>query len=94
MPNRHVGRCATHYLFRWLTRKDARAGAQDLFPGQHLTPYRCGGYWHIGTLPADVVRGNTTRDGQPTRQVIPNPTGAAQIRAMWETTTRPTTRTA
>lgn len=94
----HVGFCLDHQLPCWLTRKAARGAARELYPGRHLTALQCGDshYWHLMHLPAEVLRGEVTRKGQPAEEPAagPNPTAAAQIRAMWSASTRPATRTA
>lgn len=52
-----VGQCLTCGKVSYITRKRAREVAKSLFPAAHLSPYRCGDYWHIGNIPRAVVRG-------------------------------------
>lgn len=97
MPQRyhHVGLCLDHRLPCWLSRKNARGAARELYPGQHLRALQCGDshYWHLVQLAVEVRQGLVTCDGQPAEQrvIAPNPTAAAQIRAMWAATTSPAT---
>lgn len=58
---------------QYKSRKTARKAARKAFPGQHLSPYECGGGWHIGHLPARVIAGDKARD-QIDRSV-PQPRG-------------------
>ena len=57
-----VGQCLTCGKVSYPTRKRAKEVAKNLFPASHLSPYRCGNYWHIGNLPVSVIRGVATRD--------------------------------
>lgn len=41
---------------RYPTRKEARKWAKRLHPGKHMSPYRCGEFWHLGHLPADITK--------------------------------------
>jgi hypothetical protein len=88
--SRHVGSCPDQDCgkLRYLSRKDARAAARLVDPGDRMSPYPCGSYWHFGHLKAAVLRGDATRDGQTNKPAVrPSPVGAAQMRAMWEGTT-------
>lgn len=92
---RHVGRCPECGKKRFLSRKDARAHIRDNLPNERMSPYPCGRYWHFGHLKAAVIRGSATRDGNSNQPAVtPSPTGAAQMRAMWEATTSPNAATA
>lgn len=42
---------------RYLTRRDAKKVARNLFPGDHLTAYPCGDWWHFGHEPERVLHG-------------------------------------
>lgn len=42
---------------RYSTRRDARKAARDQFPGDHLTAYLCGDWWHFGHIPKRVLHG-------------------------------------
>lgn len=48
--------CPTCKKRRYFTRKEARQAARRYHPGEHMSPYRCGNYWHIGHLPDDIKR--------------------------------------
>lgn len=39
---------------RYQTRKQAKLWARRLHPGDRLSPYKCGDYWHLGHLPNDI----------------------------------------
>lgn len=52
-----VGQCLECGKVSYVTRKRAKEVAKVLFPGNHLSPYKCGNYWHIGNLPRAVIRG-------------------------------------
>lgn len=39
------------------SRADARKAAKLLFPGDHLTAYQCGDFWHFGHEPLRVLHG-------------------------------------
>jgi hypothetical protein len=47
---------------QYATRKTARIAARKAFPGEHLSPYRCGNGWHIGHLPGRVLAGDKDRN--------------------------------
>lgn len=48
--------CPTCGKRRYLTRKQARQFARKLHPGERLSPYKCGDYWHLGHLPKDITQ--------------------------------------
>lgn len=79
-----AGKCACGKE-RYVSRKTARHAAKANHPDAHLSPYRCGRYWHYGHLKKRVLEGSMTRDGQKDAIATP-PTVIAQIRAMWEGT--------
>lgn len=45
---RYVGKCDTCGKNRFVTRAMARAAARDLHPGDPMSVYRCGNYFHYG----------------------------------------------
>lgn len=49
------------------SRKQARARMHVLFPGEHVSAYRCGDYWHAGHMPAWVLTGERDRAVQHNR---------------------------
>ena len=51
------GKCDACGKIRFQSRADAKRRARQLFPGDHLTAYACGNWWHFGHPPASVVRG-------------------------------------
>jgi hypothetical protein len=59
-------RCETCGKVRFRNRKAARARAKKLYPGDHMSTYKCGEYWHIGHIPWAVRRGVRARDEGPT----------------------------
>lgn len=48
--------CPTCGKRRYLTRKTARQYARRNHPGDHLSAYKCGDFWHLGHLPDDVTK--------------------------------------
>ena len=42
---------------RYLSRKAARLAARRGHPGESMSTYRCGDYWHIGHTPYAIKRG-------------------------------------
>ena len=52
-----VGSCGTCGKRQFRTRKAARSTGRRLYPGQRLSQYECGDYWHIGHLPGAVRHG-------------------------------------
>jgi hypothetical protein len=50
------GRCSCGKL-RYASRKDARAVARKAHPGEHMSAYECGGYFHIGHIPGAIKNG-------------------------------------
>lgn len=54
------------------TRRDAKAQARSVhaWTGEHLRPYICSecAFWHIGHLPRQVLRGQTTADSHYRRR--------------------------
>lgn len=47
---------------RYPTRRVARRQARRLYPGDRLSAYPCGTFWHVGHLPDSVKAGEETRD--------------------------------
>lgn len=64
-PNvpRH-GACPECGKVRYRSRKDARKVAREVYPGTHLSPYRCGEFWHLGNLPRAIINGYSDRREQ------------------------------
>lgn len=54
--------CPTCGKRRYTTRRLARKAAKRIHPGQHMSPYRCGQFWHIGHLPGPVLTGDSDRN--------------------------------
>lgn len=75
-------RCSTCGKVCHPDRKAARKAAR-LLP-QHTSVYKCGAWWHVGTLPTAVIRGELTRDDLTTR-----PRSAAEVTARRLADTRP-----
>jgi hypothetical protein len=72
---------------RYVSRKAARHAGKANHPGEHLSSYRCGPYWHYGHLKRRVLTGAMTRDGQTNGAVSRLPaTVLAQMRSIWEAT--------
>lgn len=65
----HVGNCPNPECmqdsgfgkFRWKTRRDAKRIARRDHPGEHMSAYACGDYWHIGHLPDAIIQGERLR---------------------------------
>lgn len=57
----YIGTCPKHGKRLYPTRADAKQAAKRLRDGSPLNEYRCGDYWHIGTLPPEVRRGARDR---------------------------------
>lgn len=64
---RRVGRlplfepCPDCGKLRYLNRKAARNGARRAHPGESMSVYRCGEYWHIGHTPTAIKLGYKER---------------------------------
>lgn len=56
-----TGECPRCTKAAYATRKQAKTAAKRLFPGERLSVYRCGDYYHFGHLPTVVRRGETDR---------------------------------
>lgn len=52
-----MGICPECGKVRYLYRNHAKRVARLLYPGDHLSAYQCGDYWHLGHPPRRVVRG-------------------------------------
>lgn len=46
---------------RYPSRSAAKKAAKRIYPGDHLSAYRCGGSWHIGHLAPYVLSGEGPR---------------------------------
>ena len=57
----HVGTCHTCGKLCFLTRKDARMYLRKSFPGEKMSIYPCGDYYHFGHTPWGIKRGITDR---------------------------------
>lgn len=69
--NRPASECPTCGKHRYYTKADAKHAIRAM-KGRvgRLNAYRCGDYWHVGHLPADVVTGVIARtDLKPRRRV-------------------------
>lgn len=57
-------RCPECGKIRYLTRAHAKKTARRLRGPRrgHLNAYKCGAFYHLGHLPADVVSGDRARD--------------------------------
>lgn len=65
-PNPYqVGICPDCGKIRYRSRKHAKAMARRLHPNAHLSPYKCGDYWHFGNLPKAVKAGTDRRSLRP-----------------------------
>lgn len=54
---------------RYASRREARGAAHLLFPGDHLTAYQCGDFWHFGHEPQRVIQGNGWDKVDPVNRV-------------------------
>jgi hypothetical protein len=52
-----IGTCPDCGKHRFQTRADAKRAAKQLFPGEKLRVYPCGGYYHFGNTPLKIKRG-------------------------------------
>jgi hypothetical protein len=52
-----VASCLTCGKRCYLDRKSAKRQAKARHPGEHLSEYRCGDYWHIGHTPPALIYG-------------------------------------
>lgn len=59
--HQNVGTCRTCGKRCYLTKRAAKSFARWRFPGEHMSAYRCGEYWHVGHLPPGVRRGVVKR---------------------------------
>jgi hypothetical protein len=65
-----VGVCPDCGKQRYETKRDAKAHSRRIKGRRsgRLHPYKCGGYWHFGHMPARVTAGDKTRNQiQPRR---------------------------
>lgn len=42
---------------RYGNRRDAKRAAKKFHPGDHLSAYECGDYWHFGHPPRRIIQG-------------------------------------
>lgn len=70
-PIKDWGTCTTCGKTMYPSRKRAKEMAKKLFPADHLSPYRCGDYWHFGHLPRSVVRGADRTTLRPAKKREP-----------------------
>ena len=49
------------------SRRKAKAAARALYPGHHMSAYRCGQWWHVGHLPSRMIAGDHDRYGARVR---------------------------
>lgn len=59
----HVVTCEAHGKRAWTTRREARHVAKRTDTSGHLRAYPCDahdGYWHVGHIPHDVIKGRRT----------------------------------
>lgn len=84
----HVGICSHCGAVCFISRKAARRYARSEFPGDHLSAFRCGRYWHFKLLSRARIRGEdgVGRDGRPEPTEETTSPAAAAIRAIWEAT--------
>lgn len=59
-PGGNLGACPDCGKLRYTSRRGAKA-ASKVHPGQHLSAYPCGEYWHYGHPPRSVMRGYADR---------------------------------
>ena len=69
----HIGTCPDCGKARWRTRRQAVQAAQRIYPGQHMSPYQCGDFWHLGHLPRIVRSGDLARDDLVSTRQPPRP---------------------
>ena len=65
---RSDGTCDVCGKQRYRSRAMAKKTAKQLFPGQHMNPYRCGEDWHIGHLFPAAIRGQVDRNAEAQRR--------------------------
>lgn len=62
MPYIHpIGRCSDCGKLRFENRKATKKYINKRFPGDHMTIYKCGEYFHFGHTPYGIKRGTTDR---------------------------------
>lgn len=65
-------RCPDCGKVRFLNRAGARTAAKQMRSRiGRLNAYKCGEFWHLGHLPADVVAGDFSRDDINPREDCP-----------------------
>lgn len=66
-----TGSCPDCGKRSFTTRKAAKKAARRIGDGDHMSAYRCGGYWHIGHLPTAIIRGHLTRTNATRKDTRP-----------------------
>lgn len=51
-----IGTCPDCGKWCWTSKKIAKAAAKRNHPGEHLSAYPCGRWWHYGHLDYPVMR--------------------------------------
>lgn len=59
-PDDHGPRCQCGKV-RYLTKREAKNAARRIHPSERMHAYRCDDYWHLGHLPAALIRGEFDR---------------------------------
>jgi predicted nucleic acid-binding Zn-ribbon protein len=81
--------CPTCGKRRFLKKQYAKDYARRVHPGEHLSYFRCGDFWHYGGLDPEVLEGRRTRDGRINPDLEPPrtpPAVTAAMRAVWSAT--------
>jgi len=70
-PRPHAaGRCDVCGKVAYPTKAAAKVARRRLHPGEAMSVYRCGCWWHLGHLPANVRTGDTDRHDLPNRRGV------------------------
>lgn len=56
-----VGTCSTCGKQCWSSKRYAKNAARRIHPGEKLSIYQCGDYWHFGHLNYSTARGYAAR---------------------------------
>jgi hypothetical protein len=83
-PNksRSAGRCAVCGKVNFVSRKEAKVAGKQ-YGDARLSVYRCGDYWHLGTLPLDIRRGVKGREVLRERQEFLRDIEEQRARGRW-----------
>lgn len=57
-----IGKCPDCGKVCYVDRKSARRAGKRRHAGEHMSPYKCGEFWHIGHLPRLTIDGKLDRD--------------------------------